>query len=286
MNQTKVNQLIKFLNQFDHCSIAVSGGIDSMLLAYIANRFSTANVKIVHAYSPAVPHAALERVKDHAQIYHWDLAIIDAKEFNDENYLKNPVNRCYYCKSNLYARVAEHSKGIIFSGTNLDDLGDVRPGLVAAKEQAVMHPYVEVGINKSEIYQMAAFYGLTEIHALPAQPCLASRVETGITIKSKDMKFIDNVEGKVRQFLPSFKNIRCRISHQGIFVELDAMPEKTSLDLLSITLRDYCAEQGRIFSGLKVYQKGSAFLNGLIHESKHETPQLEHNGVMLEVVNG
>ena len=265
MKMNKVDKLIAFFDQFEQFSIAVSGGIDSMLLAYMANRFSSAQVKIVHAYSPAVPEEALERVKEHALIYHWDLAIIDAKEFDDDNYLNNPINRCYFCKSNLYARVAEHSHGTIFSGTNIDDLGDVRPGLKAAEEQQVLHPYVEVGICKEDIYDIASFYGLAQIHALPAQPCLASRVETGIKIKSADMQFIDTVEGKVRQLFPAFKNIRCRVSHQGIFVELDRLPVRDALDSLSDRLSKYCADQGRIFSGIKVYQKGSAFLNGVTH---------------------
>ncbi|MDU0355377.1 hypothetical protein RS130_17005 [Paraglaciecola aquimarina] len=126
MNTGKLNQLIRFLDQFEQFSIAISGGIDSMLLGYIGHRFSTAKIKMVHAYSPAVPEEALERVKKYAQTYAWDLSIIDAKEFDDINYINNPVNRCYFCKSNLYTRVAEQGVSPIFSGTNVDDLGDVR----------------------------------------------------------------------------------------------------------------------------------------------------------------
>ncbi|WP_440877113.1 hypothetical protein [Thalassotalea sp. PLHSN55] len=262
---TKTQQLVDFFDQFEQFSIAVSGGIDSMLLAYIANGYAKAQVNIVHAYSPAVPESALVRVKNYAKKYTWQLKVIDALEFQDDNYLDNPVDRCYYCKSNLYTRIAEHGVGPIFSGTNLDDLGDVRPGLTAAKEQNVLHPYVEVGMNKADIYQLAAHYGLEEIHSLPAQPCLASRVETGIKIKPVDMQFIDKVEQKVRKSLPSLKNIRCRISHQGIFIELDQLPEQALFDRLSARLSQYCAEQGRIFSGMKLYQKGSAFLNGVNH---------------------
>lgn len=265
MKLEKLNKLITYLTQFEQFSIAVSGGIDSMLLAYIANRFSKGQVKIVHAYSPAVPEDALVRVKEYAQTYDWDLVIIDAKEFDDANYINNPINRCYFCKSNLYTRVAEHSVSPIFSGTNVDDLGDVRPGLAAAKEQSVLHPYVEVGINKTDIYQLAKYYGLDQLHALPAQPCLASRVETGIKINTTDMQFIDTVEGKVRQVFPTFKNVRCRVSHQGIVVELDEISKSPTFDSLSESLTHYCAEQGRVFAGIKIYQKGSAFLNGVTH---------------------
>lgn len=265
MDTNKIEQLIAYFNQFEQFSIAVSGGVDSMLLAYVAHQFSTAQVTMVHANSPAVPESALQRVKAHAERYQWQLKIINAREFNDENYLNNPVNRCYFCKSNLYTRVAEHSPGIIFSGTNLDDLGDIRPGLAAAKEQNVKHPYVEVGISKADIYAMASFYQLEQLQSLPAQPCLASRVETGIKINADDMAFIDYVEEKVRQVLPKLKNVRCRISHQGISVELDNLPEAKLFAHLSDRLTRYCAKQGRVFSGMKLYQKGSAFLNGVSH---------------------
>jgi uncharacterized protein len=265
MKPKKVAQLLQYLDQYEQFSIAVSGGIDSMLLAYIAHRFSSAKVNVIHAFSPAVPELAQQRVKDHAKQHNWNLQIINAREFNDENYINNPVNRCYFCKSNLYARIAEHSSGVIFSGTNLDDLGDFRPGLEAAKELEVKHPYVEVGIVKADIYDLAKYYDLTELYALPAQPCLASRVETGIKIKTDDMKFIDEVEQKVRLALPKLNNVRCRISRLGISMELDNLPEGKDFTQLYDHLSQHCADRGRVFSGIKLYHKGSAFLNGMIH---------------------
>ena len=265
MTSIKVKKLVEYFNQFECFSIAVSGGIDSMLLAYIANRFSRAQVKTVHAFSPAVPEAALARVKEHAQRYQWDLHIINAREFDDPNYINNPVNRCYFCKSNLYTRISEHSDGVVFSGTNLDDLDDYRPGLEAAKEQNVKHPYVQVGIDKATIYAIAKHYGLTQLHVLPAQPCLASRVETGIKINPDDLGFINKIEEKTRQLLPDLKNIRCRITHQGTFLELDKLPESTLFQSLSNKLSSMCELEGRIFSGIRTYQKGSAFINGVAH---------------------
>ena len=261
----QVKKLVEYFDQFEGVSIAVSGGIDSMLLAYIGNRFSKAKVKTVHAYSPAVPEAAFERVKEHAQRYQWDLFIINAREFDDPNYINNPVNRCYFCKSNLYTRISEHSEGVVFSGTNLDDLDDYRPGLEAAKEQDVKHPYVQVAINKACIYAIAKHFGLTQLHVLPAQPCLASRVETGIKINADDLGFINKVEEKTRTFLPDLKNIRCRITHQGTFLEIDRLPETNLFERLSNNLSNMCEQEGRIFSGIRAYQKGSAFINGVTH---------------------
>lgn len=265
MTSKQVEKLVEYFNQFESFSIAVSGGIDSMLLAYLANRFSNAKVKTVHAFSPAVPVAAFERVKEHAERYQWDLHIINAREFDDPNYINNPVNRCYFCKTNLYSRVSEHSEGVVFSGTNLDDLDDYRPGLEAAKEKNVKHPYVEVGIDKTSIYAIAKHYGLTQLHVLPAQPCLASRVETGIKINADDLGFINKMEEKTRKILPALKNIRCRITHQGTFLELDTLPDELIFKRLSNNLTAMCAQEGRIFSGVRSYQKGSAFINGVTH---------------------
>lgn len=261
----KVKKLVEYFDQFERFSIAVSGGIDSMLLAYIANRFSQAKVTTVHAFSPAVPEAAFERVKEHAVRYHWDLHIINAREFDDPNYINNPVNRCYFCKSNLYSRISEQSEGVVFSGTNLDDLDDFRPGLEAAKEQDVKHPYVEVAIDKASIYALAKHYGLSQLHVLPAQPCLASRVETGIKIDASDLGFINKVEDKTRTILPDLKNVRCRITHQGTYLEIDTLPESILFQRLSNNLSSMCEQEGRIFSGIRTYQKGSAFINGVAH---------------------
>jgi uncharacterized protein len=265
MKPLKVKKLIEYFDQFDCFSIAVSGGIDSMLMAYIANRYSQAKVKTVHAYSPAVPEAAFERVKQHALQYKWDLHIINAREFDDPNYINNPVNRCYFCKSNLYARISESSAGLVFSGTNLDDLEDYRPGLEAAKEQKVLHPYVEVGIDKADIYAIAQHFALQQLQVLPAQPCLASRVETGIKINADDLGFINKMEEKTRTILPNLKNVRCRITHLGTFLEIDNLPENSIFQRLSSNLSGMCQQEGRIFSGIRTYQKGSAFINGVTH---------------------
>ncbi|MGJ8682637.1 hypothetical protein [Paraglaciecola sp.] len=264
--QNKANKLIDYLNQFEHYSVAVSGGIDSMLLAFIANKFSTAKVTVAHAFSPAVPEAALQRVKEHATDYNWDLQILNAREFDDPNYINNPVNRCYFCKSNLYTRISEQTKGIVFSGTNLDDLADYRPGLEAAKEQNVQHPYVEAEIDKATIYALAKHYNLKQLQSLPAQPCLASRVETGMKINAKDLDFINQVEEHTRQVFPELKNVRCRITRLGTFLEIDSVPETPEFQSLSTQLDQMCAQTGRIFSGVRTYQKGSAFINGMSHE--------------------
>ncbi len=134
-------------------TFAVSGGVDSMTLATLAHRRLDTVPRMVHATSPAVPSEARRRVERHASAEGWALEVIDAGEFADADYRANPVNRCYFCKSRLYgsidAVIRAAGGGLVASGTNRDDLGDFRPGLRAAEEKGVRHPFVEAGIGKA-----------------------------------------------------------------------------------------------------------------------------------------
>ena len=129
-------------------AVAVSGGVDSVTLATFAHRADGSRVEIFHAVSPAVPGEATERVKRLAADHGWRLRIVDAGEFTDANYLANPVDRCFFCKTNLYGCIARQSDAQILSGANLDDLREYRPGLEAAKRHSVRYPYLEAEIVK------------------------------------------------------------------------------------------------------------------------------------------
>ncbi len=238
--------------------IAVSGGVDSMTLAFLAHRWNPLGVSMFHAVSPAVPQAATERVKRHAARHGWTLTISGSGEFDDARYRENPVDRCYFCKTNLYDRIRTLVEGTIASGANTDDLGDYRPGLKAAAERRIVHPFVEAGIGKSQIRALARHHGLDDLAELPAQPCLASRVETGIAINADDLGFIDEVETALAPLVPSIANLRCRVTHGGIVVEVDAA--HASSPLLRAQAEVLCEEAGRSFAGVRAYERGSAFL--------------------------
>ena len=121
----KVDTLRQVLASIGPAAIAVSGGVDSMTLAHVAHQVLGPSVLMLHAISPAVPKDASARVRAHGAENSWQLRIIEAGEFADENYLKNPVNRCYFCKNNLYDRISVVAdRRVILSGANLDDLGD------------------------------------------------------------------------------------------------------------------------------------------------------------------
>jgi len=252
--------LVSVLDGYDEIAIAVSGGVDSMVLAYIAHRYSCTKAVMLHAISPAVPQAATARVKRYAGSEGWNVTWLDAGEFEDPNYRANPVNRCYYCKSNLYDRIRGATSSQIASGTNTDDLGDFRPGLKAASERGVVHPYVEAGLGKADIYRLAEGYRLTDLAELPAQPCLASRVETGISIQPDDLAFIEMMEGRAASFAPVSTDIRCRTTLAGIVIEVGAEFPQPRREALAIDAAKLCAAYGRIFVGVRDYRRGSAFL--------------------------
>jgi uncharacterized protein len=147
------------LSRHVHLAIAVSGGVDSMTLAAFAHQLRRSggmgSVEMIHAVSPAVPPAATERVRARAEREGWRLTVTGTGEFDDRRYRDNPVNRCYFCKTNLYGRIRTLTAGTIASGANLDDLGDYRPGLLAASERAVVHPYIEAGMDKPSVRALA-----------------------------------------------------------------------------------------------------------------------------------
>ncbi len=240
-------------------AVAVSGGVDSLTLAWVAGALPGLSLLALHAVSPAVPQEATARVRRHAERAGWELRILDAGEQSDPDYLRNPVDRCFFCKKNLYRRMGEVTDAVLASGTNLDDLGDFRPGLLAAERARVRHPYVEAGIDKAGVRAIARHLGLADIAALPAQPCLASRVETGIPIDAGDLAFIDRVERAVAA-LTGPGDIRCRVTAAGVRLELPEALSRGREEALDGLLAELCRDAGRRYAGRRAYRRGSAFL--------------------------
>ncbi len=247
-----------------NAAVAVSGGVDSMTLAVVAHRAHGAT-RILHAVSPAVPPDATARVRTYAAREGWRLEVLDAGEMADARYLANPVNRCYFCKTRLYQAMGELTSGTLLSGTNLDDLGDYRPGLVAASEHRVRHPYVEAAIDKRAVRAIAASLGLDDLAELPAAPCLSSRVETGIPIEARLLEAIDDCEKGLRALL-SPRILRCRLRRDRIEVEIDAdalerLDERTRAAGCALAARRFARAGRRLPVAFSAYRRGSAFLH-------------------------
>ncbi len=217
-----MDRLARLLEKCGEATVAVSGGVDSMTLASFAHRtLGRERVRMVHAVSPAVPRAATARVQARGLAEGWRLELADAGEFADERYRANPVDRCYFCKSNLYRLLAAMPGGVVLSGANCDDLGDYRPGLQAAAENGVRHPYIEAGFAKADVRALARALDLPDLAALPSSPCLSSRVETGLRIEPAALALIDDIEEWLKETLAP-QTVRCRLRKQGVVIELDA----------------------------------------------------------------
>jgi uncharacterized protein len=241
-------------------AIAVSGGVDSMTLAHFVHARSGTVAQMIHATSPAVPAAATARVRAHAARHGWNLTVTDAGEFADPRYRANPVDRCYFCKTNLYDRIRGLTSAPIASGANLDDLDDYRPGLVAAGERGVLHPFIAAGFTKAAVRALARAMALDDLAELPAQPCLSSRIETAIPVRPDDLAFIESMEQQAAALLPAATTLRCRITRRGVVIEIGAAGLTAAAAVASLALTR-CAEAGQVFAGVRPYVRGSAFVH-------------------------
>lgn len=257
--------LTEVLGGFDRAAVAVSGGVDSLTLATLAGRLLGERVRMYHAVSAAVPREATDRVRALADAQGWQLDVIDAGEFSRPDYLANPVNRCFHCKTSLYSSIVPRAGGAtVLSGTNLDDLGEYRPGLRAAEEHGVRHPFVEASVDKGMVRAIAGHLGLGDIADLPAAPCLSSRVETGIPIRPEVLAGIHRAERLIAQAI-SPKTVRARYRADGIVVELDAVAlsrlaasDRPELERRVLECFGSAAGVGGV--RFEPYRNGSAFL--------------------------
>ncbi len=261
---TPLGRLNSVLAGFDAAAVAVSGGIDSLTLATAAHRALGRRVSMHHATSHAVPAEATARTRALAASEGWALDVFDAGEFADPAYRANPANRCFFCKTNLYGAVARRTDRPILSGANLDDLGDYRPGLDAARDHGVRHPLVEAGIDKRTVRAMASELGLGALSELPSAPCLSSRIETGIRIEASVLAMVHAAETLVAGAAAA-RTVRCRVRAGAVVLELDP----ASLDALSPGVRAQLTRQvAALAAGAGVmapvrfapYRMGSAFL--------------------------
>lgn len=198
-----------------------------MLLATIAHRENAGGTTVVHDVTPAVPAAATARVIDHATARDWNLRIAHSGEFSDERYLSNPKTRCYYCKSHLYTEMSRivseigtlsETRLTLLSGTNADDVKEFRPGLRAADEHDVRHPFLELGITKADIRSVASELGL-DFAQIPASPCLASRLYTGTRVTAARLRAVEVGEDVLRR-RTGLGVVRCRLNDSMVLVEV------------------------------------------------------------------
>ena len=261
MSSSERLALAETLHRLGPVAVAVSGGVDSVTLAAFAHEeLGRERVAMLHAVSPAVPGDARQRLEGLASERAWDLRCISAGELDDPRYVANPVNRCFFCKTDLYAAMRRATERQLVSGTNVDDLGEYRPGLSAARAAGVVHPFVEAGMTKSAVRALARHLGLGDVAELPASPCLSSRIETGLAISAARLRFVEAAETLLRRRFGAGAVVRCRVRSSGIVIELGEGLDAAS-DLASkvyALARDHEIEPASV--AFAPYVNGSAFL--------------------------
>jgi uncharacterized protein len=207
----KYQNLKTIIGKLGTLIVAFSGGIDSGLLLKVANDLLEDRVLAVTADSPSIPRRELEQAKRFAKKIGARHLIIQTDETKNRNYLINPFNRCYFCKSELYSKLLDvaMSKKIQFiaNGTNLNDLQDYRPGLQAAEEYHIVSPLKDSRLNKRDIRALAKTLNL-EIWDKPASPCLSSRVPYGQKITLRKLDMIEKAENYLKDL--GIKELRVR----------------------------------------------------------------------------
>jgi uncharacterized protein len=177
--------------------VAFSGGVDSTLLAVLAQEVLGNNTACILLDSPVVPRSAIEQARKIASEYGLDLDIIPLSLMEHEEFRKNPANRCYICKkiSAAYLRNRAEVLGLacIADGMNVSDKSEYRPGLAASTEEGIIHPFIESRITKQEIRQIAREYGLP-VWQKPSAACLSSRIPYGEEITREKLRNIEAAE--------------------------------------------------------------------------------------------
>jgi pyridinium-3,5-biscarboxylic acid mononucleotide sulfurtransferase len=227
--------LIETLRSYGRAAVAYSGGIDSTVVAQAAYEALGDAAIAVTAVSESLAAGELEEAQEIAQKIGIRHRVIRTEEFADPNYRRNDSDRCYFCKSELYGRLAgmlnELAVEVIASGANTDDMGDYRPGLRAASEHGVRHPLQECGLNKADVRALARGWGLPTWDK-PATPCLSSRVAYGEDPTPERVRMIDQAEQWLRQH--GLRVLRVRY-HKGdlarIEVPVDDLPRFVELQL-------------------------------------------------------
>lgn len=234
--QDKLDRLLALLAGYGRVGVAFSGGVDSAVVAKAARLACGPNAVAFTAVSLSLATGEREEAEELARLIDIPHQIVETREFETVDYLKNAPDRCYYCKTELYTRLEEVAPGLgidtLVNGANLDDRGDYRPGMQAAREFRVRSPLIEAGLDKNEVRALARQWGLP-VWDKPATPCLSSRIAYGLEVTPERVGRVDQAECYLHREL-GLRELRVR--HEAndlarIEIPVAALPRLADLEL-------------------------------------------------------
>ena len=225
----KRGRLVEILRECGSVVIGYSGGVDSVFLAKVATDVLGApRVLAVTGKSDSIASWMEDTAREVAVSFGIPWEEVETREMEDPRYAANPSNRCYFCKTELWGvlrRLArERGFRTVLDGSNANDVGDHRPGAVAAREHAVRSPLLEAGLGKDEIRAWSRELGLPTWDQ-PAAPCLASRLPYGISVTPGRLRQVETAELALRHL--GFRDFRVR--HHDSVARLEVHPSELSL---------------------------------------------------------
>jgi uncharacterized protein len=220
--------LRKRIASLESAVVAFSGGVDSTLVLKVAHDVLAGRVIAVTALSESLPDGELEDAGELARTIGARHVVLRTFETQDPDYLANGANRCYFCKTEMYARVKSFAEGegisVVLDGLNLDDLQDRRPGRAAAIEHGVISPLVDTSLGKSEVRELSRRLDLPTWDK-PALACLSSRIPHGTPITLQSLTQVDRAEA----FLKKLGARQVRVRHHGETASIEVEPRDFSL---------------------------------------------------------
>ncbi|WP_204103891.1 MULTISPECIES: ATP-dependent sacrificial sulfur transferase LarE [Spirulina sp. CCY15215] len=268
MLDRKLQELKRLLREIDRALIAYSGGIDSTLVAKLAYDVLGDRAVAITAISPSLLPEDLEEAKIQAATIGITHEAIETHEMENSNYTSNPVNRCYFCKSELHdtLKPIAIARGYpyVIDGVNADDLQDYRPGIQAAKERGARSPLAEIGITKLEVRELSKTLGLSWWDK-PSQPCLSSRFPYGEEITVEKLQRVGRSEVYLRKL--GWQNLRVRSAGNTAKIELP--PEQIKAFIASVDLPSLVAifqEFGFLYVTLDLEGYQSGKLNRVLEQ--------------------